>query len=349
MSFFERFFHTETRKESIILIDIGADGVAGAYARYEEGLPPTLLYSRRVPIETRPDETHERAMFRALDFIGKDLIKEGAPILFRAVGSGSADLILVSVDAPWQETKVRCEEFESAESFVFTAGLVEKRLKETDGTSSDEMVVDESIIGTILNGYETRKPYGKSAECASVVVLSSFIARPVADGIISILRGLFHTKNIMPITGGSLRYQAMRAAFPHERDFLIIDATGGKLASISLVLKGIFISLAQLPTTPDVDAWTTVVSGELKKLSQHYPLPRTIFLLAREPEIVAMRAKLDTKEFATLWLSDNPPKIISLVRSSLTGMLTQTAANPTDIVLMLMALYHQNRRRTEES
>lgn len=344
MSFFQNFFQKDKKGESVILIDIGAEGVSGAYVRYEKNELPTLVYLRRLPIEIRKDEVHERAMVRALVVLGNDLIREGAPILVRATGSGSASTILVSIDAPWQETTVHTENFESEEPFVFTKTLVAKKLEETHATPPEKSLTDESIIGTILNGYETHEPYGKKVHRASIIVLTSLIEQHVADDIIATLRSLFHTTRILPITGNSLRYQTMRSVFPHEEDALILDATGGSLTSLALVRKGIFVTLVQIAVPSDPSAWVTTVTNELSEIAKQYPLPRTIFLLAREPEIVLLRQKLDAADFGSLWLSDNPPKIVSVLKSHLNGLVRQMTENPSDIVLLFMALYWSRRK-----
>lgn len=347
MSFLKNLFHEKKGGESVIMIDIGTDSVAGAYARYEEKNPPTLVYSRSLPIEIHKGEPHERAMLRALTVLGEDLIREGAPVLARHTGSGSADRILVSVDAPWQETDVRSEHFEETEPFVFTKGLLDKRLEETRGELSGKLLADESVIGTILNGYETRNPYGKEVHRATVIILTSFIAEAVADGILATLRGLFHTKDILPIAGNSLRYQVMRDIFPHERNAIILDATGKSLTSVALVRKGIFASFVQVENPADDKLWVDTVMNEFAEIAKHYPLPRTIFLLAREPEIVALREVLDSANFGTLWLSDSPPKIVPVLRSNIPGDIRQLSARPADIVLLFMTLYHQNRRNAQ--
>ncbi len=346
MSFFENLFHHKKRAaESVVLIDIGASSVAGAYARYLEGGPTELLYSRRLPIEIRKDETHGRAMLRALDILGNDLVREGAPVLARVVGKGNVDVVLVSIDAPWQETKVHTERFEQKEPFVFTKSLITKRLEEVNAAPPDKTLVDESIIGTILNGYGTRSPYGKKAHRASVIVLTSLIERQIANSIISALESLYHTKRVIPIAGSSLRYQAIRDIFPHERDALILDATGRSLTSISLVRKGNFVDLIHVSTPSDDGAWVPTITSELADLAKRYPLPRTIFLLTRESETSALRQKLDAANFASLWLSANPPKIIPVSRNHVAGSIKQTAATPPDIVLLFMTLYYEYRHR----
>ncbi|MHB8860149.1 MAG: hypothetical protein ACYC48_00225 [Minisyncoccota bacterium] len=350
MSFLEEIFHKKTKSvASVILIDIRVDSVAGAYARYEEKDLPTVLYTRRLPIEIRKDETPDRAMLRALQLLGVDLIREGAPVLARATGSGSADMILVSVDAPWQETTVRTENFESEEPFVFTKSLVEKRLKEGIVALPEKMLADESIIGTILNGYETRAPYGRSVHRASIIVLTSLIERSVAHEIISALEHLYHTKAILPISGSSLRYQTIRNTFPHEQDAIILDAISKSLTSIALVRKGVFVSMAQaaISGSGDTDtAWIATITNELAAIAKQYPLPRTIFLLAQESDIHSLQSLLAATNFGSLWLSDNPPKIVAILQSHLSSMTHYTAANPLDLGLLFMTLYYQNRLQT---
>ena len=347
MSFIGDFFYKKQDGESVILIDIGADSVAGAYVRYEETETPVLVYSRSLPIEIHTGEARERAMLRALDVLGNDLIREGAPVLARYAGSGRAGKILVSVDAPWQETNVRTEHFEESEPFVFTKSLVDARLEETRAGLPEKLLVDESVIGTVLNGYETRSPYGKKVHRATIIVLTSLIHKNVANNIIQILEGLFHTKDILPIAGNSLRYQVMRGLFPHERDAIILDATGGSLTSVALVRKGVFASLVQVSNPSGSDSWIPTVKGELVEVAKHYPLPRTIFLLAREPEISSLQHLLDTADFGALWFSDNPPKIIPVLRSNIPTAIRQVSVRPADIVLLFMALYHQNQRNTQ--
>lgn len=345
MSFFNALLKRRPQAESIVAVDIGADSVAGSYVRYEPNILPTIIYTRRLPIEARPDEPHERAMLRALDLLGKDLITDGAPALARATGSGSASLVLVSVDAPWQETKVHVEIFEEQQPFVFTKNLVVKRLEEATRTQDDQLVADQSIIGTILNGYETRNPYGASVKRASAIILTSLIKKTVADDIIRILRGTYHTKEILPIAGSSLRYQTLREIFPHESEALILDTTGNNELSLALIRNGILVSFSQAPVADGKDTWVATLKTELTRLSTENPLPRTIFLLSRDEEIETYKKTLDTLNFGNLWLSDNPPKIVPVTRGITTDLVTTVATNPADIVLLLMAMYGKNCRQ----
>ncbi len=340
MSLFRNPFR-RVSAEAVVLIDIGTSSVAGAYARYTEQEPPVLLYTRRVPIEIRGEEPHEHAMLRALTILGDILIREGAPVLARATGNGSADVVLVSIDAPWEEISIRTEHFERKIDFVFTKSLVAKALAKQNATLPEKLLVDESIIGTILNGYETARPYGKKVHRASAIILTSFIEKKIAKSILSVLQRLYHTKHILSIAGSSLRYQAMRAAFPHERNALILDATGS-LTSIMLVRKGLLVAISLVKNSDtDDQTWIRKVADECAEIARNYPLPRTIFLLAREPDIASLREKLDAAHLGSLWLSDNPPQIVSILASHIIGSIRHATTTSPDLPLLLMALYYR--------
>lgn len=344
MSFSSTFFRSK-HSESVVLVDIGTAAVAGAYVRYPEDDVPVILYTKRLPIEVRKDEPHETAMLRALQMLGETLIREGAPVLVRAAGNGRADTILVSIDAPWQETKVRTEDFEQKVPFVFTKSIVAEALKKNHVPVSGKLLADESIIGTVLNGYETRNPYGKKVHRASIIILTSLIDERIANDIATTLRSLYHTNHILHIVGSSLRYQAMRIAFPHERNALILDATG-PLTSIALVRKNLLVTVIEMPENTSVAAtdatWMQRIKDELTEIAKHFPLPRIIFLLGQESEITSLRATLDAAKLGELWLSDNPPNIVSVLASHISGTIKQAATTPPDLPLLFMTLFWQH-------
>lgn len=347
MSLLTSIFQKKKVSELAVLIDISTDSVAGAYAEYAGGEQPVMHYTRRLPIEIRKGEPHSEAMIRALKVLGDALIGEGAPILVRETGKAAPDTILVSVDAPWQTTSIRTEEFDQDEPFVFTKGMVAAALKSTSAVPEGKLLADESIIGTILNGYETRDPYGKKAHRASVIILTSLIDQQVAIGIQTTLRNLYHKKSIFSIAGTSLRYQALRIAFPHERDALILDTTG-PLTSVSLVRRDLLMDTVEILADANKPAaWLEKVSGKLAEIAQRFPLPHTIFLIARESDIAALRKTLDAAKLGSLWLSDNPPKIVALLGSHIVGLVRQATTAIPDLPLLLMALYCAHRTSEE--
>ncbi|KKW40127.1 MAG: hypothetical protein UY89_C0005G0014 [Parcubacteria group bacterium GW2011_GWA1_54_9] len=344
MSFLAGLFKKK-QSESVVLIDIGAASVAGAYVHYKEGETPALLYTRRLPIEIRKEEPREAAMLRALSILCENLIREGSPILVRTVGNGSVDNILVSIDAPWQETNVRTESFEKKDDFIFTKSMVAKVLEQTKDVRQKKIVVDESIIGTILNGYETSDPYGKKAHRASIVILTSLIDQRIASSVTSIVQSAYHTKRIFPITDSSLRYQALCYAFPHEHDMLILDAME-PTTSIALIRRGLFVDMTEVPAESGATGssqWIEKVTSTFSKLAERYPLPRTIFLLAQQTKTASLQKRLSSANLGSLWLSDNPPTIVSVLASHIVSFIRQITTAAPDLPLLLMALYYQAR------
>jgi len=333
-------FRTKGKTESVVLIDIGTKSVAGAYVHYEEGKIPVVLYTRRLPIEMRENEPKDRAMLRALQILGATLVREGAPVLLRATGSGSAHSVFVSLDAPWQKTFVRTEIFEQEAPFVFTKNFVAAILQKTDTKVPGMVLADQSIIGTTLNGYTTRDPYGKKATQASISILTSYINEHIAKSVLSVLANTYHHRRIVPIAGSSLRYQTIQKIFPHELDTLIIDATN-PFISTALIRKGLLVSVIEMSESDPVDSWAHIVEKQLGEISKIYPLPRTVFLLARESDLSALKAMFGTMNVDGFWFSDNPPSIVGVIASHITNLVRQTTTTPPDLQLLLMALFRQ--------
>ena len=346
MSFFDTFLKKK-RTESAILIDVGAGSIFGSYTQFFETEKPLITYATEVHIEPREEEKTEAAMERALAELGDRLMREGAPAHLRATGSGNADTILVSVDAPWQKTTMRTEVIDRKTPFTFSHSLLAAAVKEAGETPSGFVLADESVIGTILNGYEVTTPFGKRVTHAKIVILSSAIAEAIALAVASTLRKLFHTHNILLIAGASLRYQALRQAFTHERDALILDANGPEV-SLALVRHGYLVAIKDIQDgTPSSEEWVHEVEEGLAALAEDYPLPHRIFLLARETESEALKKALEDAKLGALWFSDDPPRIVVVNASHLSGLIRIATDAKPQLMTSLMALYWQVERKRE--
>jgi hypothetical protein len=335
MSFLGEFFHP-TLKESLVLIDISADSIAGAYVYCTSRKTSTVLFTHRLPISFSREEPPERTMLRALQMLGDVLIREGAPVLARIADDGHTDRVIISVGAPWQQTSLRTELLERKAPFNFTKALVAAVMEKARAIPEGKTLAEESVIGTVLNGYETDEPYSKKAHRASITVLTSLIDEKISTSVITELRRLFHTKNISLITSNSLRYQALRAAFPHERDALILDALGPTV-SISLVRASVLGIMTEVSVT--------TLSQEITKLAITFPLPHTVFLLHQEKNALSSQSPLDARKLAPLWPKDNAPFFISVSPHHITDFVKQTTPTPPDVALLLMALYSKQGSR----
>lgn len=325
MSFLTNFFQKEKFSFNKVLIDVGPHSVAGAYARYRKGEKPAILALYRLPITSHPDEAPERAMLRTLHALGEKLIQEGAPHLARATGNGAADAILASVDAPWAITALRVKRLNPREPLIFSRELANEAMGDRS-SEPGRFFVDESIVGTALNGYATREPYGKQASYAVIAALISHVSQAAAAGITACLRNLFHIDRISLIASGSLRHQAALATFMHERSAGILDALGSS-HTLFLIQRGIPVSL-----TPIRDANSFLY--ELTVLGKRFSLPQTLFIL--EPQHEPYYTSLQEMHAAS------PLAAISVRPSHLIEHVSHAAPTPPDLPLLLMALHGEN-------
>lgn len=320
---------------SVAFVEIGADSVGGAYVRYQEGALPQMVYSKRIIYVPREDETAPPIIARALSELGELMIREGAPALARATGSGSVGDIVTSVAVPWQEATIRVEKFESTRPFTFTRGMVKEALEHSATVPAGKVLAEESVIATMLNGYEIKTPYGKRVSRASVVVLAAAVEETIAEAAATALRALFHSHKVQ-ITGFTrAEYTAVRALFPHEDEYLILEARGAS-TSLLLVKRDCLVGAMTIPSTSG--DWTTDLKSSLDMLARDTPLPHTIFLLADDARRDALKLAIEQAHFETLWLSEGPPRVIPITPELTLPHITPAADANRDLFLTLLAL-----------
>lgn len=229
----------------MVLITIGSSACSGAYVEYKTGKQPTIHYSTRHVIESRKDEDLKASMLRTLDAIGTDLIEVGAPALRRETGSGSVDGVLVSVAGPWQETKVRTETINPGKPFTFTRHMLSEIIASGSHIPEDRVSFGESVIATILNGYDIPDPFGKEANRAEIVILSSTLDKDVTEQVRTRVRRLYHTHDISFAAFAPVTYAVLRDLYPHERDFLALDVAAED-TDLAFVKGGLLVDVGTL-------------------------------------------------------------------------------------------------------
>jgi hypothetical protein len=93
----------------------------------------------------------------------------------------------------------------------------------------------------------------------------------------------------------------------------------------------------------ETTVWIQKAKEGLTRLAESFPLPRTIFLLTQEQDVKTLEKALNTAELKGLWLSDNPPKIVSVLANHVSALVRQSAPVLPDLTLILMAVYWQHR------
>ena len=237
------------KKRVVALVDISSASVRGAYAHIEEGAPPTIYYTAYIPIDIGSGESAEVAdptaadMLRALERLADKLVREGAPVLHETFGSGEVEGIFVSVGAPWQETSVRVERIETGKAFMFTKTLLDEATKRNDTTIAEgRRESGEAVIATLLNGYDTARPFGRRVKRADLVILSSTIAKDVAEAVERTLRRTYHTHGLHLTAFAPVAYEVLRDMYPHQKDFLMLDVAG-TATDVAVVKGGLLVDV----------------------------------------------------------------------------------------------------------
>ncbi len=320
-----------------VLITIDARAIAGAYAFYEDGAFPKIVYEKRVPIVPQPNEPVIQAMLRALRVLGEALIHEGSAASTRIAGTRAIESVLVAIGSPWQETHLRREHLRSKEPFTFTHALAHKARVRAGEAPPGMLRTDDCIVGTTLNGYHTENPYGKKALRASLLILTSFIKEDASEQIRALLRKWYPIRRTRLIAGTAMRYHSVHTAFPHEENALVLDADESGIM-LALIRNKLLSATADIPWPigAAVD-WSEGIRRGLTELAERYPLPQTIFLLAPEALVEPLKKAINDARSGLLWFSDGEPRIVVVRVKSLLALVTYAATGDPDPSLLLLA------------
>lgn len=239
------WFFGKKERSSVVLITIGSSTVSGGYVHYVRGESPTILYTASRHIELRKGEEPKEAMLRALELAGAELIEIGAPALRRATGSGRVDTVLVSMAGPWQETNVRTESVSPGKEFVFTRKMLGEVLAGSEHLPEGRVSLGDTVVATILNGYQVPNPIGKKAKRAEVVVLTSTLDQQTTEEVQKRVRRLYHTHTISFVAFLPTAYAVLRDLYPHEKDLLLLDVSSVG-TGLAFVKAGLLVDIGHL-------------------------------------------------------------------------------------------------------
>jgi hypothetical protein len=348
--------------ESVALIDVQAGSVGGGYLAHPAGMLPTLAYSTRVPVEPREHESVPDAVIRSVATLIEQMKTDGVTALARLTGSGRTARTVISIGSPWQESKVRIERLQQSQPFTFTRSLMSSIVGKTAEVSPDRIGCGESVVATILNGYETSQPFGKRAQLADIVVLSSTIERAFVDRLMVPLRDHSGLHDEKFTASAPLIYQVFRHLFPHEKRFLVV-AVSRDATDIMMIRNGLLSSIIRAPhgvgTFPRADAtksedrtdtgaamlawradWVGNVRDAFLALCRDAALPRALFLIAEDEYRSHIASALDVPALRSLWLSDESLSVIPVEPAHFTREVSIGESAKSDMFLMMLALFH---------
>jgi hypothetical protein len=378
-------FSSKAERMSVALIDINSSSVGGALARIESGSKPIMYYANRLPIEIHGEEDVSTAMIRTLGELTDLLIQKGAPILRQGTKSGHVDHVFASIGAPWQATSVRTERVNEAKPFVFTRAFLNEITRKSSAVREGYALSGESVVATILNGYEVQHPFGKRVTRAELIILSSLIQKEVANAIEKVLRRSYHTHALTLTAFAPVAYTVFRDIFPHEKDFLILDVSD-EATDTAFIKRGLLVDVAsaahgvnelmrkaqsaartitsnKAPSPANMDilpnarfskevedsqaAWLETLTATLREFSGKNALPRTLFLLAEDTSRDYLKNLLDSPKLRSLWLTDEPLAIVPVLPSAFSAFIQSRAEAGGDIYLALLTLFASKQSGSE--
>ena len=238
-------FSSKKSRLSFAVFDITSSSVGTALMHLDEESKPILYFTQRQEIQSKDHETLEEAMLRTIEELANVVVSKGAPILRHETGSGHVDQVLVSVGIPWQKTEIRIEAIVEDKPFIYSEALLAEITKKGTPLPAGYLKVKESVIATLLNGYETSKPFGKKVTRAEVTILSSLINAKVTKSIEKILRKTYHTHALTFTAFAPVAYNGFRRVYEYEKDFLVMDVGGGA-TDIAFVKHGLLVDVSSI-------------------------------------------------------------------------------------------------------
>lgn len=235
-------------KKDALVLNIGSGSVYGAIVSFENaGHPqPKILYTResRFPIKQGVDasglQTH---MLAAVHTVVSELSKNHKKSI------GDAHIVFSS---PWFSSSSKSLSIKKEESFVVTQKSVDKLVSEhldavlKGATAEQSKIIERAMPNILLNGYETKEPFGKSAKILDVSVYSSSSPVEINKKIESEIYAVLHPKNVVFHTLPFVAWNVVRALFSPHDDFVFIDI-GYEVTDILIVRRGAIHTIASFP------------------------------------------------------------------------------------------------------
>lgn len=253
------FLSKKEKSEVFLVFDIGSASIGAAIVLLSPGALPLMRYATRVPIPFQERATGVRLtslMLRTLSHAALLILHEG----FRAAGWEERRPIvretLVSLSAPWSFSRTLFLHLENAAPAIITEQVfmallaeAEKEEERESGAASfrtDAEVVERKLIQARLNGYETARPYGKSASEAEFTLALSYAPRGLVGQIADALSHAVRARRTSFHGFSLLSFAVLRDFFPERPDFLFADISGEQ-TEVSLVKRGVLIAAATAP------------------------------------------------------------------------------------------------------
>ncbi len=251
------FFSPKKESEVALVIDIGSGSVGGALVLLSRVHAPTVLYTFRSEIPFQEEVSGLRLlslMLQALTEVVTAVSHEG----FTQAGFGTSRPTIrettISLSAPFVVSKTSFLRLHNEKPTKITAAVFESLLEHAhkETLASGETIlegstqIEQKLIQSTLNGYETSAPYGKTAQAAEFVVFEGYSLLRVTEKIHDILLTHVHSKHVSFHSFELITFIALRELYSYEKDFLLADISGEQ-TEFSMIRKGVPVESLTFP------------------------------------------------------------------------------------------------------
>ncbi len=246
MSFFS------PKAELSLVFDIGSSSVGAGLVRIRRGETARMIHCVREFIPHQEKIDPDRlflGMIEALKRAHQKIVTESAS---RLAGTGfrhvSVRRIFCSFASPWSVTRTKTLSVKRERPFTFTHQFLDSLMLEAeeDFKKGALSVIERRIIGTRLNGYDIKNPFGKRVREAEVSYFTGVVPKSVLYKTLEIFHSLSHSKYVKTCTFPLIAYSGLADVFPGQNDF-ICARIGGEISDVFIVEDGIIMESASFP------------------------------------------------------------------------------------------------------
>jgi hypothetical protein len=363
-------FGSTPNQERILLLHAESGSVGGAYVSLQND-GADIWYTNRVAVEQYNSESPAAAFERSIRVLCDKLVKEGAPALARGAGSAHIARLVIYIGAPWEETRLRKEVVDLGREFTVSHATQARALAHETEHAQGRRHLEETVVATFLNGYETQNPIGKRTHRAEFVIRSSSLDEAASKAAELAVRSALHTAPALSAFAPAVSH-AIGALYPHDDCYGIIIAEnetttlalidGSRLADVRAVPVGVrelghSSKTDGIHSTNDgthaaldlskakplgakkakaLETWREAVTKGLTDALGERVIPQTLFLIATEDIRATLKAALDEQTFQTALHANGALRIVPLTPQLITGVRMRTDSE-ADLNLMLLA------------
>lgn len=234
------------------LLDIGSGSVGGALVE-DVAANPTVRFTTRksFPFSLEVSaESLERAMLAALFVVARRL-EEAVRSLERDEERRAAVGEAVAVfSSPWYAGKTAVVRIEREAPFTVTRRIFAETVADAERSfakpEDDALLLERSVIQTIVNGYRTSRPVGKRGATLDLALYLSALPRGVAEKARGAIGRAFPGRPVSLHSFGLVAFSALRDLFPEKDHFLLLDVSG-EVTEVLLVRDGVLLENASFP------------------------------------------------------------------------------------------------------